>query len=243
MSQIRPGAPVAALAFVLGFAGVASAQASLSAPSHSPSDIAGQGEDKTVGLHAGVFSYNLFSFPKKSNDSHADAQTAGALGAGVSVGVGVHVARRTLVELDAQLAGAFGQASVSSASTSLGVRQFFGETFYLRGGVRYQRLVESDNTVYIAAQPEGDHDAPQGLRWRMIVSDVGPDLSFGNRWRWGSFTLGVDWLGAYVPVVTTAARSEEVSESTGKVVSRASVRTLASRLDLRLLHLQLGATF
>lgn len=243
MSHTRPADPVAAFAFVLGFASVASAQALPSASAHPTSGGAGQGEDKTVALHAGVYSYGVFSFPKKLNDSHADAGPAGALGAGVSIGVGVHVERRTLVELDAQLAGAFGQVSVATTSMSVGVRQFFSDTFYLRGGVRYQRLVESDDIVYIAAQPEGDHGVPDSIRQRLIVSDVGPDVSFGNHWQWGSFTLGVDWLGAYVPVITTAARSEEVSESTGKVASRTPVSTLSSRLDLRLLHLQLGATF
>jgi len=157
------------------------------------------------------------------------------IGVGLGAGVGVHVARDTLIEVDGMASAALTPSPTALASTSLGVRQFVTGSLYLRGAARYR---------YFARISESQPSAPN-LGAVDVVSDIGPDVSLGNRWDIGVVTLGADWLGVYVPVTQITARQETVDDSTGEVVSSRELSRgdLSSPLEIRLFYVQLGLTF
>jgi len=152
----------------------------------------------------------------------------------VSLGAGVHVARDTLVEVEGMAGGAFLLRPTILMSASLGVRQFVSDSFYLRGGLRFRELARPSSS-----KAGDDLDALEEVR------DLGPDLSLGNRWQWGGFTLGADWLGAYVPITQTAAKEKTTRRSTNEVVESRKLANgaVSSPIEIRLLHVQAGVTF
>lgn len=157
------------------------------------------------------------------------------IGLGASLGVDVHVARDTLIEVEGMASGAFLLEPTFLTSASFGVRQFLSGSFYLRGGLRIRELVRP--SLFKVA--DDDLDAFE------VVRDLGPDLSIGNRWQWGNFTLGADWLGAYVPATHTAAKEKFVRKSTKEVVASTEIAAgeVRSPIEIRLLHVQAGVTF
>lgn len=76
-------------------------------------------------------------------------------------------------------------------------------------------------------------------------STSGPDVSIGNRWDVGVFTIGADWLGVYVPLTQTSAQKDIVRDLTGEVVQTIEVPTgsFRSPLEIRLMYIQVGLSF
>lgn len=229
MSQTRTLVSFVTLASVLGFAGIASAQSptvaddepvTVATPESSDearSGMAAKREGNVVAVYIGPF--------------------LEVVGAGSSLGVGVHVARDTLVELDLMGSASFLREPMAWASTSVGVRHFVGDSFYLRGGVRYGLFTQTEET--------GPSTGPTH-RTERVVHEIGPDVGLGHRAQWGPITFGVDWLGVHVPVVKIEAKDEQVRNQRNAIVSKSSstpVSVTTSRIQIRLLHLQVGVTF
>ena len=118
-------------------------------------------------------------------------------GIGQTVSVGWFARPDALVDADLQLGLVnigLDDSSTSLSSQSLGLRWFLGNSFNGRIGLRH-RLIEGDNTILYRIGTEASR-----------LRDFGLDLAIGNRWQWSWFTLGVDWLGYFAPVVHTSVK-------------------------------------
>lgn len=73
---------------------------------------------------------------------------------------------------------------------------FLGNSFYLTGGYG-QRTLQYDGLTALDTIL-ADSDKKDGRVREMTYTDLGFDVGFGNRWQWKYFSLGVQWLGAYI---------------------------------------------
>jgi hypothetical protein len=150
-------------------------------------------------------------------------------GVGLGATVGVHLLPQTVLEIDAYTAAALAPTQTSD-SVALRVQQMVGKLAYVRGGVRYRRL-ELTRVL--------DFDEyEEKLRQR----DLGVDMAVGARWDRSNFILGVDGIGAYVPVQSFFTEQQVVDETNGELLA-AERPGLRGRWDVRLGYLYLGARF
>ena len=88
----------------------------------------------------------------------------------------------------AQIEGySFNSLNVNSQVQGEGVRALFylGNSFYVAGGYERRRIFQSNWLSF------------DGTDTRDDIRDRGVTYSLGNRWHWSTFTLGVDWWGAF----------------------------------------------
>jgi hypothetical protein len=110
--------------------------------------------------------------------------------------VGAYVTPDVAIELVGRL-GVDPLVAYSTQSVGPGVRWFPGNSLHLDGGVRYRHFQQ------IGALGWGISDELRDLE----ADDVGPELAVGNRWQWGWFTLGVEWIGLYQPLLALDAHA------------------------------------
>ena len=166
-----------------------------------------QWANDTAAISMGLFLYNSF-------------------GCGAGLQVGFYVSSNTLIEADLLVAAAILPDLPVSKSTSVGVRQFITGSLYLKGALRYRDL-HFLNPILPYDSDFIDRPAQQ---------DMGLEPAIGNRWQWDRFTLGLEWVSVYYPVVL--AKAERVYTTDGH--RKLDTSTMA---DVRYIHLQLGASF
>lgn len=156
--------------------------------------------------------------------------------------LGAHVLPNTLVELDAAWLHPESWARLNggtAASVGLGVRQFLGDFFNVRLGMRIRHLEETES-------PGDKLDFRTPNYW--TVWDTGLDFALGNRWQWQNATLGIDWFGMYTPVYRISGETQATNLNTGVQESWAGVKGESSSFDamdadVRLLHVYAGVWF
>ena len=166
--------------------------------------------DDTAAISMGFFLYNI-------------------IGIGTGLQAGFYAAPDTLIEGDLLGAAAIFPDLPISASMSVGVRQFLTGSLYIKGAFRYRNLHFSK---FLLTGQVNDFDYT-------AQKDLGLDLAFGNRWQWGSFILGLEWVSLYLPVAILKAESVFENDERVSLDSNAT----STRLDVRYLQLQLGASF
>lgn len=144
MSQIRALASLFALASVLGSSALASAESTEPNVAVEVEPVEVEVEAVAVEAPSEKASNDAppVSAKKKEEKPPREGKVAAfyagpfleVLGIGFGIGAGVHVTRNTLIEVDGVVAGALTWEPTGMVSTSLGVRQFVGNSFYLRGG-------------------------------------------------------------------------------------------------------------
>lgn len=143
--------------------------------------------------------------------------------------VGMNLSPDWALELDGYCEG-IGRQVYSLAPR---VQYFATDTLYLRAGPRIRTLTR---TSRIGLESRGTR--------KLTQTDVGVDVSFGNRWRWSWFYFGIDWLGAYQPaVVLYDAQRDRVPAGETLTPDETGARTPTHFIDLRIAYVQIGGAF
>lgn len=133
-------------------------------------------------------------------------------------------------------------------SKSIGVhyKQFFGNTFYLRGGVDQSWVKVANSNVKTASTLTGND-------WKANYFELEGDVtsaavSLGNQWQWETLTIGCDWVGLSRHLRHTITK-DYVNDRTGtnadtQIESANSAKSLfLTGSGLHLLRFYVGATF
>jgi len=150
------------------------------------------------------------------------------LGACTGVQAGAYLTPNTLLEGDLLAAASLLPDLQAVTSFSGGVRHFAGDTFYVKGALRYRNLIfyRINDIIF---DPDGIDYTNQ--------KDLGIEGAVGNRWQWGAFILGVEWLTLTYPVLILTTERVFVDGS------RKKADESIIKMDVRYLYLQMGASF
>jgi len=88
-----------------------------------------------------------------------------------------------------------GQIKNHTSSTSLAVKYFTGNSFYVKGGVDNRRITYSEtykSSWTLFGTPYEDSFDFSAESWS-------GSIVIGNQWQWENFTMGCDWFGAAFP--------------------------------------------
>jgi hypothetical protein len=99
---------------------------------------------------------------------------------------------------------------INNSLASLHLKSFWGNSFYTNLGVAQRTL------GYSFLISEIDNNGNFTTRSREFLANnsaFGVDFSIGNRWQWGTFSLGCDWVGIFLPVAVTGETTVEANSS------------------------------
>lgn len=141
------------------------------------------------------------------------------------------------VVLEASHVGLDLELSYFEFKTSLSeirAKTFLGNSFYVNAGAGYQLF---EGSVHF------DFDETYSSSTR--ITRAGAVFAIGNQWQWEYFTLGCDWIGAFIPFGKAKVDidySHDISEEDKKAREKdlEGIMTLRQSLALRF---YLGLTF
>ena len=187
----------------------------------------------------------------------------GVVGGGEFSNVGVMGTRLSAgywLTSDLAIEGAFAAEAnpfggVSSSGFSIGANWLAYDHLSLRGAIR-QRLMSEDGGIAgaigekvvggtLAAVLCGDNaqacnDSIGSIE--QSVNDLGLEVALASEWRWGAFTLGIEWASLYQPLyiidqeLSASANNQKATTDPGYGISDIGITA-------RFLTLSLGATF
>ena len=97
----------------------------------------------------------------------------------------------------------FSYRQVRFNSTGVHLKSFLGNSFYVKGGVDYNRF--SMDYSYSFLSSTGSH----GFESEFVTSAV----TIGNQWQFDHFTLGCDWFGWTAPISSRITSEYSTSAS------------------------------
>lgn len=173
---------------------------------------------------------------------------------GVRGALGVRVSEDVALELQAYTAGDGLTHGYSSAGWAFGAVWFPRETLRLSAGVRYRRFADGIGLgevvgevlghVFIAPLcPPDDRSCPQAEFEELDVWDMGLDLALGSQWHWSVFTLGVEWIGLYRPMVVAGASRTYSNDEVSIRRDAPDIGAGDMPMEVRFLGFSLGASF
>lgn len=147
-------------------------------------------------------------------------------------------------ELGNELDGLFGNYKAQSEFVAVTEREFFGNSFYLEGGLAgHKKNVQRSNPW---------DQAPLNVNGPYVVKteseyerrDFGMVFGLGNQWQWSHFTLGCEWVGIYIPFSSSKTQGYKVETLSDGSSKRWDIaRNDVNSSDLRLLNLHFGFSF
>jgi hypothetical protein len=123
---------------------------------------------------------------------------------------------------------------ISAQSFGTGLKEFFGNSFYLRGGVVATRFQYNGDLNFIFRTP-----GPQ-FSGQMLSAKV----SVGNQWQWQRFNLGCDWIGLSNVLASSTSSLDEMGLTPMQIEDRDGARDdLLKSVKILALNLYLGFSF
>lgn len=150
----------------------------------------------------------------------------------MSLSLGVHLQPDQVLYFQHGGASAF-LGDMEETYNTLGLKTFWGNSFYTKLGYSQRsysfdwRMDRVDNSFESVTRN---------------ASARGVEFALGNQWQFGAFTLGVDWIGAYIPLSTEGDEafkegtynSYDVSSANEDLDFVKSVQTSFTRLSVGL---------
>jgi hypothetical protein len=127
-------------------------------------------------------------------------------------------------------------SNLNGYSIGIHLKQFFGNSFYLKSGLDYKNLTR-----------ENSYEGTEADSFTVEFSgeSVAAALAFGNQWQYSHFTIGCDWIGISAPL-SHSVRNESsrgpVTEAGYNTRQNGEARYL-SMTSLQLLRIYAGASF
>lgn len=151
---------------------------------------------------------------------------------------GKYLDEDTLVEISLNTFSDFtGHGYVSNITekgllkVELASKKFFGNSFYTRAGVAYNKGTMKGETQHWSYSFKEGYSETY-YEYTLDYSALSIEADIGNQWQWDNFTLGVSWIGFSSHVLNL-----------GKVESTDGMNDINSKSALRLFNIQLGMSF
>ena len=133
---------------------------------------------------------------------------------------------------------------------TLRLTQFYGNSFFVSYGLgvrRFQGSLNFTEKKLVIVGDAGEWRTNNYEFYKVKQQDMGVEIALGNRWQWQNFSMGIDWIGLYVPVYKFVAdRQREANPSTADTKNtNEAVENLdfKQRWGTQLLRFHLGSTF
>ncbi|SMF10612.1 hypothetical protein [Pseudobacteriovorax antillogorgiicola] len=125
---------------------------------------------------------------------------------------------------------------VKGSALSVSLRKFYGNSFYIEGGLDYAMVEGSfiiDETV-LSERSETDLGS---------YSKLSAMFQIGNQWQWEAFTLGTSWVGILVPIAGTQDFTTEAEAVKNSINSIEKFMDNSDNVQLSALRFHLGWAF
>lgn len=91
----------------------------------------------------------------------------------------------------------------------LKAKKFFGNSFYIDGGLGYE--------TWDVRYPVAISDTlTETRKLKGNVQNTGLEFHIGNQWQWGGFTLGCDWVGYFLSLSSSTSFKSDAGVSDQK---------------------------
>jgi hypothetical protein len=108
-----------------------------------------------------------------------------------------------LLQQGTELSDLFDTFQAYSTTAALYIKRYAGNSFYFElGAAAHERNVRTKDYTY-DFRSDGSFGAVYYDEEDYRKQDIGLQLGLGNQWQWEHFTLGCEWVGAYVPIQAT----------------------------------------
>lgn len=105
-----------------------------------------------------------------------------------------------LLQHGTELSDLFDTFQAYSTTVALYMKRYVGNSFYFELGLAaHERNVRTKEYTY-DFRPNGSFGAVYYDEESYTQKDAGLQFGIGNQWQWEHFTLGCEWVGAYVPL-------------------------------------------
>ncbi len=157
---------------------------------------------------------------------------------GIGLTPGYYYKSDTLFELD----HVFGEVnllffSVYGQQTTARIKKFWGNSFYTNAGIGSRTIGIKDNLKDLTGTKDVILDVNS--------SALGLDFQIGNRWQFEMFSIGCDWIGAFVPLTKINDKTTFPSDADTKERKDAEniFNGLAKTTTLHALRFYLGVSW
>lgn len=83
-------------------------------------------------------------------------------------------------------------------------RRFFGNSFNLLNGLKYDANRYEDNEVVVYYDFESSPGTEKRITPKATQAVLSYQLRIGNMWHWDAFVFGIDWVGIHIPLYNKA---------------------------------------
>lgn len=129
-----------------------------------------------------------------------------------------------------------GDFKVSKTLIELKAKYFFGNSFYVDGGLANESF-KINYPVFVSSSA-GDKDLSAS------VSNLGAVFHIGNQWQWSGFTMGVDWAGYFASLSSKSSFSTDSSvDAADKKKEENDIDTVYGSGSIHAVRYYLGWTF
>lgn len=144
-----------------------------------------------------------------------------------------------------ELSDLFDTYSAHSNLLAVYAREFVGNSFYLEAGLAtHQKHVRTLDYTY-DFRANGSLGVAYYEEQKYTRSDFGVLFGIGNQWQWENFTLGCEWVGAYVPIGAAGFASKAQRHYDNGLIEDVSPNKRNNKMvtSLRALNFALGWQF
>ncbi|MCX6130217.1 MAG: hypothetical protein NTX25_14285 [Proteobacteria bacterium] len=142
--------------------------------------------------------------PVKKNSRYNRSQRKFSLllGAGIADGASgrmmadLYLSRDLHLDFEIRNATEFVDGVTKTLFLTSHLKYFVGNSFYISAGPGYSKSVANKNESVYGSTLSDDYKS----HTEILLDDMGLEASIGNQWQWNHFTLGVDWVGNYLPL-------------------------------------------
>ncbi|MDQ3235626.1 MAG: hypothetical protein M3Q07_27770, partial [Pseudobdellovibrionaceae bacterium] len=141
-----------------------------------------------------------------------------------------------------EISDVFDDYRAHSDLLAITVKEFISNSFYMEGGFGVRKkyvhrknrdLIIEDSTYWV--KHTSDYSR----------TDAGFLIGIGNQWQWSRFTIGCEWIGAYIPASPTRVNGnkEEIREDGSRRNLSLDRSDRNTETSVRLLNFHLGMVF
>lgn len=168
--------------------------------------------------------------------------------AGSAVSAGYFISRNSMIQVDVtdsknneDWGSVFHSYRISTSSVGAHYKQFFGNSFYVRGGVDF-RKVDYNRSFNYTSGLGSSYDSSSVSKFQGESTAL--SLVIGNQWQWDNFTIGCDWIGITAPVASSVSESLTGDiDAYDRSRQKEDKEWLVTRTTGQGLRLYLGASF
>jgi len=124
---------------------------------------------------------------------------------------------------------------INSTTVGLHYKYFTGNTFYVRFGADYRTIKYRQTYYWTSSNEMRNFDG----------ESTALNFQLGNQWQWSGFTLGCDWVGVALPIMSRVKNIQIVSSTPeyDDIQLNRDADTYVRKISLNAVRFYIGASF